>query len=222
MSDLSRELVDGVVKRLPKHKQVRTEGSCDEELESVSSLDYKSASSSAEENISEIISCSEVYPPANLWEGSGGWGRRRRSSTLFRDLNESEECIESVICDLTPFKASSSLSQLLYWSGCRRLEMDDVMENWMQLMQILMEREGERTPTVSYSETETLVTESLFLSINPSDISLTPSPRSAKSPSDKIDSSAQGEPHCDRSPSNCIALITVLNHSVPERQSLVA
>ena len=33
---------------------------------------------------------------------------------------------------------------------------------------------------------------------------------------------AQGEPHCDRSPSTCIALITVLNHSVPERQSLVA
>ena len=94
MSDLARELVDGVVKRLPKHRQVRTEGSCDEELESVSSLDYKSASSSAEEDSSEIISCSEVYPPGNLWEGSGGWGRR--SSTLFRDLNESEECSESL------------------------------------------------------------------------------------------------------------------------------
>jgi len=51
---------------------------------------------------------------------------------------ESGECSEGEMSDLTPCNASPSLSQLLSWSGCRRMERDDVEENWRSHVQTLM------------------------------------------------------------------------------------
>ena len=75
---------------------------------------------------------SGVYPPSNL-QLEGG----RRSSTPHSET-ESGDCSEGEMSDLTPCNASPSLSQLLSWSSCRRVERDDVEENWRSHVQTLM------------------------------------------------------------------------------------
>merc|ERR1711974_379824 len=45
---------------------------------------------------------------------------------------------EGEMSDLTPCNASPSLSQLLSWTGCRRLERNDVEESWRSHVQTLM------------------------------------------------------------------------------------
>jgi len=137
LSNMEGELIGGVEQRLPQHKPEGAEESSDEELESVSPVDELSARSAEEHSgasSSVSTTSSGVYPPSSLpLEG----GRARRSSTPHSET-ESGECSEGEMSDLTPCNASPSLSQLLSWSGCRRIERDDVEENWRQHVQTLM------------------------------------------------------------------------------------
>jgi len=140
LSNLEGELVGGVEQRLPQHKPVGAEESSDEELESVSPVDDMSARSTEEHSgasSSVSTTSSGVYPPSSLPLESGDRRQRRRSSTPHSET-ESEEGSEGEMSDLTPCNASPSLSQLLSWSGCRRVERDDVEENWRQHVQTLM------------------------------------------------------------------------------------
>merc|ERR1712142_711685 len=137
LSNMEGELIGGVEQRLPQHKPVGAEESSDEELESVSPVDDMSARSAEEHSgasSSVSTTSSGVYPPSSLpLEG----GRGRRSSTPHSET-ESGDCSEGEMSDLTPCSASPSLSQLLSWSGCRRVERDDVEENWRQHVHTVM------------------------------------------------------------------------------------
>merc|ERR1712012_182980 len=78
---------------------------------------------------------SGVLPPSSL---PGLQGRTRVRRATPNSETESGECSEGEMSDLTPCNASPSLSQLLSWSGCRRMERDDVEENWRSHVQTLM------------------------------------------------------------------------------------
>lgn len=119
-----------------KRPAVGAEESSDDELESVSPVDDMSARSNEEHSgasSSVSTTSSGVYPPSNLALDVGG----RRSCSPASET-ESGECSEGEMSDLTPCNASPSLSQLLSWSGCRRVERDDVEENWRAHVQTLM------------------------------------------------------------------------------------
>ena len=121
--------------RQDQHKPVGAEESSDDELESVSPVDDMSARSTEEHSgasSSVSTTSSGVYPPSNL-QLEGG----RRSSSPHSET-ESGDCSEGEMSDLTPCNASPSLSQLLSWSSCRRVERDDVEENWRSHVQTLM------------------------------------------------------------------------------------
>ena len=126
-------------KQIRKPVGAETESS-DEELESVSPVDDMSARSNEEHSgasSSVSTTSSGVYPPSNLELGAVG-GRGRRSISPASET-ESGECSEGEMSDLTPCNASPSLSQLLSWNaGCRRVERDDVEENWRAHVQTLM------------------------------------------------------------------------------------
>ena len=125
----------GLDARQDLHKPVGAEESSDDELESVSPVDDMSARSTEEHSgasSSVSTTSSGVYPPSNLQLEAG-----RRSSTPHSET-ESGDCSEGEMSDLTPCNASPSLSQLLSWSSCRRVERDDVEENWRSHVQTLM------------------------------------------------------------------------------------
>ena len=126
----------GLDMRQVGHKPVGAEESSDDELESVSPVDDMSARSNEEHSgasSSVSTTSSGVYPPSNLQLDVGG----RRSCSPASET-ESGEFSEGETSDLTPCNASPSLSQLLSWSGCRRVERDDVEENWRAHVQTLM------------------------------------------------------------------------------------
>merc|ERR1712227_1103414 len=126
----------GLDMRQVGHKPVGAEESSDDELESVSPVDDMSARSNEEHSgasSSVSTTSSGVYPPSNLQLDVGG----RRSCSPASET-ESGEFSEGGTSDLTPCSASPSLSQLLSWSGCRRVERDDVEENWRAHVQTLM------------------------------------------------------------------------------------
>ena len=80
-------------------------------------------------------SSSAVSSPSSL----PGLDTRGRSRSITPNSEtESGECSEGEMSDLTPCNASPSLSQLLTWGGCRRLERDSVEESWRQHVQTLM------------------------------------------------------------------------------------
>merc|ERR1712240_865455 len=136
LSNLEGELVGGVEPRLPQHKPVGGEESSDEERESVSPVDDMSARSTEEHSgasSSVSTTSSGVYPPSNLQLDVG-----RRRSCSPQSETESGECSEGEMSDLTPCNASPSLTHLLSWSGCRRLERNDVEESWRAHVQTLM------------------------------------------------------------------------------------
>ena len=123
-SYLEGELVGGVEQSLPQHNPVGGEECSDEELESVSPVDYMSGRNTEEHSgVSSSVSTTSggVYPPSSL---------------LLEIETESGECGEGEMSSLTPCNASPSLSELLFWSGCRCL--DDVQENWRPHVQKLM------------------------------------------------------------------------------------
>merc|ERR1712012_1463599 len=78
---------------------------------------------------------SGVLPPSSL---PGLQGRTRVRRATPNSETESGECSEGEMSDLTPCNASPSLSQLLSWTGCRRLEGNDVEESWRAHVQTLM------------------------------------------------------------------------------------
>merc|ERR1719394_2377557 len=126
----------GLEARQDQHKPVGAEESSDDELESVSPVDDMSARSTEEHSgasSSVSTTSSGVYPPSNLQLDVG-----RRRSCSPQSETESGECSEGEMSDLTPCNASPSLTHLLSWSGCRRVERDDVEENWRAHVQTLM------------------------------------------------------------------------------------
>jgi len=122
------------------HKQDRPEGeSSDEELGSVSPVDDMSARSNDDHSgasSSVSTTSSGVFPPSSL---PGLESRGRSRSMTPNSETESGECTsEGEMSDLTPCNASPSLSHLLSWNGCRRIERNDVEESWRQHVQTLM------------------------------------------------------------------------------------
>ena len=117
--------------------------SSDEELESVSPVDDMSArstedhsgASSSVSTTSSRSARSGVYPPTKLALGLGLDTARGRSCSPHSET-ESDRQTDDEMSDLTPCNASPSLSQLLSWSGCRRVERDDVEENWRAHVQV--------------------------------------------------------------------------------------
>merc|ERR550532_958961 len=141
LTNLDGELIGGIereVRDRHDHKLHRPEGeSSDEELGSVSPVDDLSARSGEHSGASSSVSTtsSGVFPPSSL---PGLQGRTRVRSITPNSETESGECSEGEMSDLTPCNASPSLSQLLSWSSCRRVERDDVEENWRSHVQTLM------------------------------------------------------------------------------------
>merc|ERR1719397_1347205 len=129
----------GLEARQDQHKPVGAEESSDDELESVSPVDDMSARSTEEHSgASSSVSTTSsgvyppAYPPTNLQLEDG-----RRSSTPLSET-ESGDCSEGEMSDLTPCNASPSLSQLLSSSSSRKLERDDLEENWRSHVAVLM------------------------------------------------------------------------------------
>jgi hypothetical protein len=142
LTNLDGELIGGIereVRDRHDHKLHRPEGeSSDEELGSVSPVDDLSARSGGEHSgasSSVSTTSSGVFPPSSL---PGLQGRARVRSITPNSETESGECSEGEMSDLTPCNASPSLSQLLSWTGCRRLERNDVEESWRGHVQTLM------------------------------------------------------------------------------------
>merc|ERR1719334_688889 len=137
ISNLEAETSGGIDIRPGQiRKPVGGEESSDEERESVSPVDDMSARSTEEHSgasSSVSTTSSGVYPPSNLQLDVG-----RRRSCSPQSETESGECSEGEMSDLTPCNASPSLTHLLSWSGCRRVERDDVEENWRAHVQTLM------------------------------------------------------------------------------------
>merc|ERR1719445_1851409 len=142
LTNLDGELIGGLEREARDrhdHKLHRPEGeSSDEELGSVSPVDDMSARSNDDHSgasSSVSTTSSGVFPPSSL---PGLESRGRSRSMTPNSETESGECSEGEMSDLTPCNASPSLSQLLSWSGCRRMERDDVEENWRSHVQTLM------------------------------------------------------------------------------------
>jgi len=143
LTNLDGELIGGIereVRDRHDHKLHRPEGeSSDEELGSVSPVDDLSARSGGEHSgasSSVSTTSSGVFPPSSL--PGLHQGRARVRSITPNSETESGECSEGEMSDLTPCNASPSLSQLLSWTGCRRLERNDVEESWRSHVQTLM------------------------------------------------------------------------------------
>lgn len=140
LTNLEGELIGGV-EREARHsaKQMRPEGeSSDEELGSVSPVDDLSARSGGDHSgasSSVSTTSSGVFPPSSL---PGLVGRGRSRSLTPNSETESGECSDGEMSDLTPCNASPSLSALLGWGACRRVERNDVEESWRQHVQTLM------------------------------------------------------------------------------------
>jgi len=124
--------LDGIRQQIRKPVTGAETESSDEELESVSPVDVDREENSGASSSVSTTSSDRGYPPNNLQLDGGRRSMSPKSET------ESGECSEGEMSDLTPCNASPSLSQLLSWSGCRRMERDDVEENWRSHVQTLM------------------------------------------------------------------------------------
>ena len=125
LSNLEGELVGTVEQRLPQLKPLRALESSDDVSEPLNLVDYL-LSEKHSGATSSCVSTTGVYPPSSLPGGRG-------SSTPLRET----ESVQGEMSDRTSCNASPILSQLVSWSECRRVERDDVEENWRQQDQTL-------------------------------------------------------------------------------------